>query len=76
MHKERTYKVIIKQYSPVKESIILAGPFDTEEEADAIANQLSGRIALKSNQYLAVLESIIYQKDDLDIRMKEVEKGG
>lgn len=58
MHKERTYKVIIKQYSPVKESIILAGPFDTEEEADAIANQLSTRLALKENQYLAVLEDV------------------
>lgn len=56
MCEERAYKVIIKQYSPVTESIILAGPFKAVEEADAIANKLSDRIALKENQYLAVLE--------------------
>lgn len=53
---KRIYKVIGKQFSPIEEVIILADPFDSREEADAIANQLSGRIALKSNQYLAVLE--------------------
>lgn len=62
MCEERAYKVIIKQYSPIEEAIILAGLFKTAEEADAIANQLSDRLVLKPNQYLAVCEEVWYRE--------------
>ncbi len=59
---DRSYKVVIKQFSPDEKSILLAGPYLTEEEANEMASRLCVAIYLRPNQYLAVCEEVVYRK--------------
>lgn len=59
---DRSYKVVIKQFSPEEKSILLAGPYLTEEEANEMASRLSVAIYLRPHQYLAVCEEVLYRK--------------